>query len=175
MRAIVERDIPRATWDQLGRIEADESAFSDTSNGCLRYPSSTSTEFDAASSTSRSTVSAAPGRVIMPLLLERLGCDVTGINLETDGRFPRPPEPVAENLGELERLVLRSGAAIGLAVDPDVDRLALVSDAGNGDRRGLHAGARGAGRAAAPHGPGGHESVHEPDRRGCGGGRRGCR
>jgi len=64
------------------------------------------------------------------LLLERLGCRVMAINLETDGRFPRPPEPVAENLGELERLVLRAGAAIGFAVDPDVDRLALVSDAG---------------------------------------------
>jgi phosphomannomutase len=66
----------------------------------------------------------------MPALLERLGCRVTAINLETDGVFPRPPEPVPENLGELERLVLQSGAAIGFAVDPDVDRLALVSDAG---------------------------------------------
>jgi len=70
------------------------------------------------------------GSVIMPLLLERLGCGVTAINLEPDGRFPRPPEPVAANLGDLERLTLQSGAAVGLAVDPDVDRLALVSDAG---------------------------------------------
>jgi phosphomannomutase len=50
--------------------------------------------------------------------------------MEPDGRFPREPEPVAENLGELERLVRESGADIGFAVDPDVDRLALVSDAG---------------------------------------------
>jgi phosphomannomutase len=55
---------------------------------------------------------------------------MTAINLETDGRFPHPPEPIAENLGDLERLVLRAGASIGFAVDPDVDRLALVSDAG---------------------------------------------
>lgn len=66
----------------------------------------------------------------MPALLERLGCEVIAINMEPDGRFPRPPEPVAENLGELERLVLESGAAIGFAVDPDVDRLALVSEQG---------------------------------------------
>jgi phosphomannomutase len=66
----------------------------------------------------------------MPELLERLGCRVTTINAETDGRFPRPPEPVAENLGELERLVLKTSAAIGFAVDPDVDRLALVSNEG---------------------------------------------
>jgi phosphomannomutase len=50
--------------------------------------------------------------------------------LEPDGRFPRPPEPVAENLHELERLVLESGSEIGMAVDPDVDRLALVSEKG---------------------------------------------
>jgi phosphomannomutase len=63
-------------------------------------------------------------------LLERLGCKVEGINLEMDGRFPRPPEPVPENLGELGKLVRRSGAQIGLAVDPDVDRLALVDESG---------------------------------------------
>jgi phosphomannomutase len=55
---------------------------------------------------------------------------MSGINLEPDGRFPRPPEPVPENLGELGDLVRRAGADIGLAVDPDVDRLALVDERG---------------------------------------------
>jgi phosphomannomutase len=67
----------------------------------------------------------------MPQLLERLGCTVRGINLETDGRFPRAPEPLPENLGELSRLVRDTGAAIGFAVDPDVDRLALVDETGS--------------------------------------------
>jgi phosphomannomutase len=70
------------------------------------------------------------GAVIMPQLLDRLGCTVTAINLEPDGRFPRPPEPIPENLGELERLVRESRSEIGLAVDPDVDRLALVAEDG---------------------------------------------
>ncbi|HUO51056.1 MAG TPA: hypothetical protein VMT93_00935, partial [Gemmatimonadaceae bacterium] len=70
------------------------------------------------------------GGTIMPLLLERLGCTVTAIGLESDGRFPRAPEPVAANLGDLEALVRTARADIGLATDPDVDRLALVSDAG---------------------------------------------
>jgi phosphomannomutase len=70
------------------------------------------------------------GGPVMRALLERLGCRVTGINLETDGRFPRPPEPIPENLGELSALVRRSGAAVGVAVDPDVDRLAIVDEHG---------------------------------------------
>jgi phosphomannomutase len=66
---------------------------------------------------------------ILPLL-ERLSCRVHGINLEMDGRFPRAPEPVPENLGELSALVKTTRADIGLAVDPDVDRLALVDETG---------------------------------------------
>jgi phosphomannomutase len=70
------------------------------------------------------------GGPVMRTLLERLGCRVTGINLETDGCFPRAPEPVPENLGELAALVRRSRAAVGLAVDPDVDRMAIVDEQG---------------------------------------------
>ena len=70
------------------------------------------------------------GGPVMRALLERLGCEVAGINLETDGRFPRSPEPVPENLGGLSTLVTRAGAALGIAVDPDVDRLAIVDEAG---------------------------------------------
>src|SRR5437660_7442997 len=70
------------------------------------------------------------GGPVMRALLERLGCSVTGINLETDGRFPRAPEPVPENLGELSALVRRTGADVGIAVDPDLDRLAIVDESG---------------------------------------------
>ena len=70
------------------------------------------------------------GGPVMRTLLERLGCRVAGINLETDGRFPRAPEPIPENLGELAALVRRSGADVGIAVDPDVDRLAIVDETG---------------------------------------------
>jgi len=66
----------------------------------------------------------------MPRMLESFGCEVVGIGLEMDGRFPRDPEPAAANLGDLARLVKDSGAAVGLAVDPDVDRLSLVDETG---------------------------------------------
>jgi phosphomannomutase len=130
MRALVETGIPRATWDKLGRIELDDRAVQRHIDRVLAIPyldieGIRSHQYAVALDCVRGA-----GAIIMPPLLERLGCRVTAINLETDGRFPRPPEPVAENLGDLERLVLQSKAAIGLAVDPDVDRLALVSDAG---------------------------------------------
>ncbi len=70
------------------------------------------------------------GGLIVPQLLEQLGCRVSGLDLEPDGRFPRPPEPVPENLGGLSELVKMSGADVGFAVDPDVDRLALVDETG---------------------------------------------
>jgi phosphomannomutase len=70
------------------------------------------------------------GGVIMPALLERLGCDVWGLELTPDGQFPRAPEPVPEHLGALSTAVRKSAAALGIAVDPDVDRLALVDEHG---------------------------------------------
>jgi phosphomannomutase len=70
------------------------------------------------------------GATVMPKLLERLGCTVHTINLEPDGKFPREPEPIPEHLGELGELVRRTKADIGIAVDPDVDRCALVDETG---------------------------------------------
>ena len=70
------------------------------------------------------------GATIMPALLGELGCDVQSIHLEPDGRFPREPEPIPEHLGELSALVRQSGSDVGIAVDPDVDRLALVDETG---------------------------------------------
>lgn len=71
------------------------------------------------------------GAYTMPALLDALGCTFTTIDLEPDGRFPRPPEPVPENLALLGEAVVREGADLGLAVDPDVDRLALVEENGS--------------------------------------------
>jgi phosphomannomutase len=63
-------------------------------------------------------------------LLERLGCDVTILFEEPTGHFPHVPEPRAENLTRLAEEVKKQGADIGLAFDPDVDRLSLVDENG---------------------------------------------
>jgi phosphomannomutase len=130
MRAVVESDYARVTWDRLGSVEQDDESIERHINAILALPF-----VDVAGIRARKfhvaldCVRGAGGR-FMPTLLERLGCSVSAINMEVDGHFPRPPEPVAENLGELEALVKESGAIVGFAVDPDVDRLALVSDKG---------------------------------------------
>src|SRR6478672_12837292 len=130
MRAVVDGDIPRATWDKLGTIETDTGAIERHIAQVLALP------FIDVDGIRRKGFHVAldcvrgAGGAMMPQLLKQLGCRVSAINLESDGKFPRSPEPIAENLGDLEALVKSSGADVGFAVDPDVDRLALVSDEG---------------------------------------------
>jgi phosphomannomutase len=70
------------------------------------------------------------GGVISPLLLKTLGCYVIELNCKPDGEFAHNPEPVPQNLTSLCNLVKRKKADIGFANDPDVDRLAIVSEKG---------------------------------------------
>lgn len=130
MRAFVDRGFARATWDRLGAVQRDEGAIRHhidrvLSLSVLDVEAIRRRRFTVALDTCHGA-----GAVIMPALLEALGCQVHGINLTPDGLFHRPPEPVAEHLGELEELVRQSGAAVGFATDPDVDRLALVDNTG---------------------------------------------
>ena len=70
------------------------------------------------------------GSFILPMLCERLNCEVITMNCSGDGYFSRIPEPLAENLDALEQKVLEVGADIGFATDPDGDRLSIVSNKG---------------------------------------------
>ena len=70
------------------------------------------------------------GSEATPALLEALGCEVDRIFCVPDGRFPRVPEPLPENLGALRERVRVTGAAVGFANDPDADRLAMVDERG---------------------------------------------
>lgn len=130
MRKWLETPYPRATWDRLGSLGRDEHAIerhiqSILNLSYLDVEGIRGRRFKVALDTCHGA-----GVVIMPQLLEQLGCELHAINLESHGRFHRPPEPVAENLGELEALVNSCGAAVGFATDPDVDRLAVVSERG---------------------------------------------
>ncbi|MBD3166759.1 phosphoglucosamine mutase, partial [bacterium] len=71
------------------------------------------------------------GNLIMPNLLHELGCDVVKVFGDLSGDFGREAEPVPQNLTELCSLVEDEGTDIGLALDPDGDRLAIVNEQGN--------------------------------------------
>jgi phosphomannomutase len=68
--------------------------------------------------------------VAAPRLARELGAEVSAIHTSADGRFPRPAEPVAENLAVLSAAVRAEGADVGFAEDMDGDRLAIVDETG---------------------------------------------
>lgn len=70
------------------------------------------------------------GSLAGPKLLEALGAEVIPINVTPDGSFPRPAEPLAENLEDLCAVVKAEKADVGFAQDMDADRLAIVSEKG---------------------------------------------
>jgi len=131
VRALADTGPPRADWSGIGVVRADPDAVERHINAILAL-----SVIDVAAIRSRQFHVAldcvrGAGGVALPPLLERLGVRVSSIHLEPDGRFPHPPEPIPENLRDLGNLVRESGADLGLAVDPDVDRLALVDEQGN--------------------------------------------
>jgi phosphomannomutase len=130
-RSLVGQPFARATWDRIGVVDADDEAPMRHIDAVLALPMIDVERIRTRQLHVALDCCRGAGAVIMPALLDRLGCKVTVINLEPDGRFPRPPEPVAENLGELAALVAKSGADVGFAVDPDVDRLAIVDERGH--------------------------------------------
>jgi phosphomannomutase len=130
MRALLEQGVPYATWDALGRTHFDGDAIARHIQAVLKLPFINVEAIRARGFRVAFDGCRGAGGAIIPHLLENLGCEVHEINVACDGHFPRPPEPVAENLGDLETLVKDTGAQIGFATDPDVDRLAVVSDLG---------------------------------------------
>ena len=70
------------------------------------------------------------GGVIIPKLLEQMGVEVVKLYCEPTGHFPHNPEPLKEHLGDICALVVQEQADFGIVVDPDVDRLAFISNDG---------------------------------------------
>ncbi|OGU29247.1 MAG: phosphoglucosamine mutase [Ignavibacteria bacterium GWA2_35_9] len=70
------------------------------------------------------------GVYVIPDLLKEFGCEVIEMNCEKTGIFPRFPEPLPENLTETMKVVKKSKADLGVVVDPDVDRLVLITNEG---------------------------------------------
>jgi len=127
---VQESEPIRASWDALGTLRRDTTAVSRHLARILELelldvPALRQRSFRVAID----CVNGAGGAMMVELLSE-LGCRVQAIGIEPTGHFHRDPEPTAANLRALSELVREVGADIGLAVDPDVDRLSLVDETG---------------------------------------------
>src|SRR5690606_2560244 len=70
------------------------------------------------------------GGIIIPNLLRKMGVEVVELYCEPNGHFPHNPEPLKEHLTDICELVVKEKADFGIVVDPDVDRLAFISNNG---------------------------------------------
>ena len=71
------------------------------------------------------------GGIAIPALLKKLGVECVELYCEPNGKFPHNPEPLKEHLTDISELVVKEKADLGIVVDPDVDRLALVCEDGS--------------------------------------------
>lgn len=129
-KRLAEADPERAEWDAIPEVLRDGRSVERHIRRILELP------FIDVDAIRRARFRVAldcvngAGGVLIPRLLELLGCEVHAIGVEPHGRFHRDPEPTPANLAALSGLVRRCGARIGLAVDPDADRLSLADERG---------------------------------------------
>lgn len=116
--------------DSLGKVFTDNSYFDKHMDSVISL--SYVNEKSIRNSNFRVVVDGvnSTGGIVVPMLLERLGVDVIKIHCDPNGNFPHNPEPLKEHLSDLSKKVLETNADFGIAVDPDVDRLAFMDEKG---------------------------------------------
>ena len=121
---------PYKPWNELGILTEDPKFIDQHINTVLSLPSISRTMIAKRKfKVVVDCVNSAGGRIV-PTLLRRLGCDVVELNCEVSGIFSHTPEPIPENMTDLCSRVISEKADLGIAVDPDVDRLVLITEEG---------------------------------------------
>jgi phosphomannomutase len=119
-----------ASWKHVGQESSDKDANKRHIDAILTLPYITVPELRKRQFKVIVDCVNGAGGLIIPQLLEQLGCDTIVLNGEANGLFAHTPEPLPENLKELSTEVIRQKADIGFAVDPDVDRCAIIDNTG---------------------------------------------
>lgn len=118
--------------DEIGTFRAEEGLLQHHIDAILRLPYVDVELIKAAEFSVAIDAINSVGGIAVPALLESLGVQkVFGVNLEPTGDFSHNPEPLPAHLEDLSRLVVENRADVGFAVDPDVDRLAIVCEDGS--------------------------------------------
>lgn len=117
-------------WSSLGQIEYDEMANERHNKEILKLEYIDPSKIRAKRFKVVLDCVNGAGGLILPQLLEMLGCETIIINGEANGKFAHTPEPLPENLQDLCATVIKEKADTGFAVDPDVDRCAIVDNTG---------------------------------------------
>jgi phosphomannomutase len=121
-----------ASVDELGSITTNNSYQAKHIQAILELPLVDKKAIAAANFKIVVDAVNSTGGTFVPALLRALGVkEVTELYCEPTGHFPHNPEPLPEHLTELSNLVIKENADLGITVDPDVDRLALVSEDGS--------------------------------------------
>ncbi len=119
-----------ARWDRIGTHTADDSWIKKHVDAVLALPYLDRERIRKRKLRVVLDAVNAAGGLIVPHLLHELGCEVVPLHCDVSGVFAHTPEPLPENLTELCARVKAEKADIGIAVDPDVDRLVLITETG---------------------------------------------
>ena len=124
-------DFNYATIDNLGSLIADNNSLEKHIDAILQYPLVNKKAIEAANFSVVLDAINSSGAFTVPALLQALGVkNITVLNEAMTGNFAHNPEPLKEHLTELCSTVTSKKANLGIAVDPDVDRLCFVSEDG---------------------------------------------
>lgn len=124
------QDFDYAEVDDLGQYETREDGFDIHIQKILDLPMVDAEAIKAKKFKVVVDAVNSTGGIAIPQLLEELGCEVVKLYCEPNGHFPHNPEPLKEHLGDICELMKTEKADVGIVVDPDVDRLALVDENG---------------------------------------------
>jgi len=124
LERLIESDIKGVSWKAMGTETTRHDAVLNHIDAILRNVEHRSLKVVV-------DCGCGAASTITPYVLREMGCSVIALNAQPDGFFPaRDPEPIDENLSELKKTVVSSGASLGIAHDGDADRMMAVDDRG---------------------------------------------